>query len=102
MHHRILAGTFVCLLILVECTAAQPAQRNTSKQPKAPVEAAQKPPRQPAALKSVTCKAGCGFMARSRSTRELRYLMKRHARKYHKVVLTDAQVKELIRKEGGH
>jgi predicted small metal-binding protein len=42
----------------------------------------------------------CGFWAKSRSAKELRYIIKRHAKRYHKVVLTDTQLKDIVKKEG--
>jgi predicted small metal-binding protein len=60
-----------------------------------------KGPTKPATMKYVSCsQAGCGFWAKSHSARELRYIMKRHSKKYHKVELTDNQVKEMVKKEG--
>jgi predicted small metal-binding protein len=56
----------------------------------------------PATMKSVGCtQPGCGFWAKSHSAKELRYIMKRHAKKYHKTELTDKQLKEMVKKEGG-
>ena len=55
----------------------------------------------PATMKYVSCsQTGCGFWAKSHSAKELRYIMKRHAKKYHKVELTDQQLKEMVKKEG--
>jgi predicted small metal-binding protein len=60
-----------------------------------------KVPKKPATMKFVSCsQAGCGFWAKSHSGKELRYIMKRHAKRYHKTVLTDQQVKEMVKKEG--
>ena len=60
-----------------------------------------KKPTKPPTMKFVSCnQAGCGFWAKSHSGKELRYIMKRHAKKYHKTELADKQLKEMVKKEG--
>jgi predicted small metal-binding protein len=69
--------------------AATDAKKDPSKQTK------------PASMKNVGCtQSGCGFWAKSHSGKELRYIMKRHAKKYHKIELTDKQLKEMVKVEG--
>ncbi len=68
-----------------------------AKEPQKDAKKSTKPP----TMKYVSCsQAGCGFWAKSHSAKELRYIMKRHAKKYHKVELTDKQLKEMVKKEG--
>jgi predicted small metal-binding protein len=58
-------------------------------------------PKKPATMKNVGCtQSGCGFWAKSHSGKELRYIMKRHAKKYHKILLNDKQLKEMVKVEG--
>ena len=55
----------------------------------------------PVTMKYVSCtQSGCGFWAKSHSAKELRYIMKRHAKKYHKTELTDKQLKDMVKIEG--
>lgn len=58
-------------------------------------------PKKPASMKNIGCtQSGCGFWAKSHSSKELRYIMKRHAKKYHKIMLTDKQLKDMVKVEG--
>lgn len=60
-----------------------------------------KKPTKPPTMKWVACsQTGCGLWAKSHSGRELRSLMKRHAKRYHKMELTDVQLKGMVKKEG--
>jgi predicted small metal-binding protein len=81
-----------------------PATKDVKQETKPAVAKQQKDAKKstkPATMKYVSCsQAGCGFWAKSHSAKELRYIMKRHAKKYHKVQLTDAQLKEMVKKEG--
>jgi predicted small metal-binding protein len=77
------------------------AQKETK--PAAATDAKKDPSKQtkPASMKNVGCtQSGCGFWAKSHSGKELRYIMKRHAKKYHKIELTDKQLKEMVKVEG--
>ena len=61
-----------------------------------------KKPTTPAVMKFVSCsEPGCGFWAKSRSGKELRGIMKRHAKKYHKKELSPKQLKEMVKKQEG-
>jgi predicted small metal-binding protein len=61
-----------------------------------------KRPATPPTMKAISCpQPGCGFWAKSHSARELRGIMKRHMKKYHKKELTLAQLKEMVRKHEG-
>lgn len=75
----------------------QEAKPAVAKQSQKEAKKSTKPP----TMKYVSCsQAGCGFWAKSHSAKELRSIMKRHAKKYHKVELTDKQLKEMVKKEG--
>lgn len=85
---------------------AKPAavtQTNKDVKP-APVNKAVKDARKqtkPATMKSVACgQSGCGFAARGHSAKELRYIIKRHFKRYHKTELADKQLKDMVKKEG--
>lgn len=55
----------------------------------------------PVTMKSVACgQPGCGFAARGHSAKELRYIIKRHFKRYHKMELADKQLKAMVKKEG--
>jgi predicted small metal-binding protein len=53
------------------------------------------------ALKSVSCDDKCGFMVRSRSEKEITSVVKNHAKKVHKMEMTDKQIKDMMKEEGG-
>jgi predicted small metal-binding protein len=50
-------------------------------------------------LKTASCDDKCGFMVRSRSEKELVSIVKSHAKKVHKMDMTDKQIKEMIKTE---
>ena len=52
-------------------------------------------------LKSVSCDPTCGFMCRSHNEKELISVVKAHAKKMHKMDMTDAKVKEMMKTEEG-
>jgi predicted small metal-binding protein len=52
-----------------------------------------------ATLKSVSCDPTCGFMCRSHDEKELTAIVKTHAKKAHKMDLTDKQVKDMMKSE---
>lgn len=112
-----LRKTAVCLLALFVFATltntgfSQEAKKDVKKEsktsatvnPKAPVNKDQgkdlKKPKAPPSMKSITClQPGCGLWAKSRSAKELRILMKRHARVYHKTDLTLQQLKAMVKK----
>jgi len=66
-----------------------------------PVSKDAKKQTKPVTMKSVACgQPGCGFAARGHSSKELRYIIKRHFKRYHKVELADKQLKDMVKKEG--
>ncbi len=95
-----------CLLILVFVCAsplvAQTVKKDEKKESKpAAVNQAKdvKKPSAPRTMKFVSCsQSGCGFWAKSHSAKELRIIMKRHARVYHKTALAYKQLKEMVKK----
>src|SRR5712691_11325579 len=50
-------------------------------------------------LKSITCDPACGFMVRSHDEKEVIAMAKSHAKKKHKMDLTDAKAKEMMKSE---
>ena len=50
-------------------------------------------------LKSVSCDPSCGFMCKSHSEKELLSIVKTHAKKMHKMEMTDAKIKEMMKTE---
>ncbi|HTK81091.1 MAG TPA: DUF1059 domain-containing protein [Bacteroidota bacterium] len=50
-------------------------------------------------LKSVNCDATCGFMVRSHSEKEIISMVKTHAKMVHKMTMTDAKIKEMMKTE---
>ena len=51
-------------------------------------------------LKSLSCDPSCGFMVRSHDEKEAMSMMKSHAKKVHKMDMTDKQMKEMMKTEG--
>jgi predicted small metal-binding protein len=122
MIQRFLTGVLVVLVTFAFATTsfAQDAKKEVKKETKpavttdvkkdaqketkpATADAKKDPskPKKPASMKNVGCtQSGCGFWAKSHSGKELRYIMKRHAKKYHKIELTDKQLKEMVKVEG--
>jgi len=55
----------------------------------------------PRVMKFAGCtQPGCGFWVKSGSTKEVKSIIKRHAKRHHKVELTDKQLKDMVKKEG--
>lgn len=78
---------------------AKPAVTETKKDGKAPANDPKKQAK-PKTMKYVGCsQPGCGFWAKSSSSKELKGIMKRHAKRHHKIELTDKQLKEMIKKQ---
>jgi len=119
MLQRLITGLLLVLVsfAFASTSLAQDAKKETKKEAKPAVTTdakkdvqketntaateAKKDPKKPASMKNVGCtQPGCGFWAKSRSGKELRYLMKRHAKKYHKTELADKQLREMVKQEG--
>ena len=48
-------------------------------------------------LKKIECEPSCGFMVRSHDEKELIDLTKQHAKKLHNKVITDKEVKDMMK-----
>lgn len=89
------------------CTGfAQEKGQTTRKETKpavaGDVKKQEKTQTKPRTMKYVTCsQQGCGFWAKSHSAKELRGIMKRHAKKYHKADLTYEQLKKMVQQHDG-
>ncbi len=103
--------TLFVFITLMNAGFSQEAKKDVKKEsktsatvnPKAPVNKDQgkdlKKPKAPPSMKSIAClQPGCGLWAKSHSAKELRILMKRHAKKYHKTDLTFQQLKAMVKK----
>lgn len=49
------------------------------------------------AMHSVACPDPCSFEVKSRDEKELMSIVKAHAKKHHKMALTDAKIKEMMK-----
>jgi predicted small metal-binding protein len=47
-------------------------------------------------MKKLECKTPCEFMVKSHDEREIIAIAKEHARKYHKMEMTDEQARQMI------
>ena len=88
-------------LVLIVCfstiTRSQDmAKQETKKESKMEMTKAEK---KMGPLKSVSCDPTCGFMCRSHDEKELTSIVKSHAKKVHKMEMTDKQVKEMMKTE---
>lgn len=98
----IIVLTFVCSGFSQETKKEQKNEMQASSQTKQETAKDAKKPNTPPVMKFVSCsKPDCGFWAKSRSGKELRVIMKRHAKKYHKTELTDKQLKEMVKRHEG-
>jgi predicted small metal-binding protein len=50
-------------------------------------------------IHSVTCPDPCNFSVKSRDEKELVAIVKAHAKKFHKMALNDAKIKEMMKTE---
>jgi len=109
MVQKTIAIIFAVLALAFACgSLAQEAKKEGKKETQAAAQTKQeaakdaKKPTAPRTMKFVSCtKPDCGFWAKSHSAKELRGIMKRHAKKYHNVELTDKQLKEMVKKHEG-
>ena len=102
MGKHLMSLTLIVIMGIVFSAAAfsQDAPKKEMKAGKAakhemkadPKEIAQGP------LMEAACPPTCGFMVRSHSEKELGSMMKMHAKKMHKMDMTDAQCKEMCKK----
>jgi predicted small metal-binding protein len=89
MVHKLIAGVLMVVLVFGFATTAfaQDAKKDMKKEQKAAV------------LKSASCDPSCGFMVRSHNEKEIVSIMKTHAKKMHKMDMTDQQVKDMMKTE---
>jgi len=89
MFPKVVVAILVVLLsvAIVAPTFAQEAKKETKKEQKA------------APLKSVSCDPSCGFMVRSHDEKELTSIVKMHAKKAHKMDMTDKQIHDMMKTE---
>ena len=116
LHPRTVA-ILVCLLAFGSTAFTQEVKKDVKKETKPPVvnevkkeakpavasESNKDPnkPAKPRTVKWTSCnQTGCVLWAKSYSAKELRYILKRHSKKYHKIELTDTQLKDMVKKEG--
>lgn len=111
MLQKLTAGVLVAFLMFAAASrsVAQDVKKDVKKETKPAVvnevkkdvKKDPKKPTTPPTMKFASCsQAGCGFWVKSHSAKELRSIMKRHAKKYHKIELTDKQLKDIVKKEG--
>jgi predicted small metal-binding protein len=83
---------FVLLAIVLACYFTVPAvaQDKPAKDAKTAVA------KEAGSVKQIACDDACGFVVRSRNEKELISVTKHHAKTFHKMDLTDAQVKTKI------
>ena len=87
MLHKLIAGALVAVLAFA-CTTATFAQ-DVKKEMK----------KEAGSLKSVSCDPSCGFMVRSHDEKEIVSVVKAHAKKVHKMNMTDKQVMDMMKTE---
>ncbi len=95
MFPKVVVAILVVLLsvAIVAPTFAQEAkkEKETKMEPKKEQKAAP--------LKSVSCDPSCGFMVRSHDEKELTSIVKMHAKKAHKMDMTDKQIHDMMKTE---
>ena len=106
MLKRIFATLFVLMLALSFSTftfaqdaAKQDAKKDEMKKVEKKMEMT-KDEKAMGPLKSVSCETTCGFMCQSHNEKELLSIVKTHAKKMHKMEMTDAKIKEMMKTEG--
>jgi predicted small metal-binding protein len=88
MFHKITASVVVVALAFAFATTAFAQDKQETKKEQ-----------KTTALKSVSCDPACGFMCRSHDEKELSAIIKAHAKKAHKMDMTDKQVKDMMKTE---
>jgi predicted small metal-binding protein len=80
------------LLVLVFCLTTPAFAQDSPKKETKKMEMKEK-----GKIHEVACDDACGFRVQSRNDKELTEIVKAHAQKYHKMEMTDAQVKEKMK-----
>jgi predicted small metal-binding protein len=98
MAKRISIAFFTLLLAVAfsTLTLAQEKQE-MKKETKSEMTKSEKP----MAMHTLSCDNTCGFMVRSHDEKEAMSIMKNHAKKAHKMDMTDKQMQEMMKTEGG-
>ena len=108
MVRRIWTAFFVLLLAVVFSTLTFSQEKQEMKKDDMKKESAvdmkkmdkDKSDNEMGPLKSISCNDACGFMVRSRSEKEVMSIMKSHAKKTHKMEMTEKQMKDMMKTEG--
>jgi predicted small metal-binding protein len=89
------------VLLILTCTMYSFASVNTNPaNGEKGISTTQQAKQAQPSMKFISCgQKECGFWAKSHSKKELRYIMKHHAKKYHKTALTKKQLSEMIKKQ---
>lgn len=82
------------MLIVLSVTFSVAAPKQEKSKPEGSKSAMMKSNKEMGPLKSFTCPPECNFTCKSRNEKELVSIVKTHAKKMHKMDMTDAQVKE--------
>ena len=99
MVKRILAALFV-LMLAVSFSTITFAQDQTKQQAKKDEKMEMKKEEKAMGpLKSVDCSPTCGFLCRSHDEKELTSVIKNHAKKMHKMDMTDKQIRDMMKTE---
>ena len=100
MIKRIFAALFVLMLAFSfsTITFAQDAAKQEMKKDEKKMEMT-KDEKAMGPLKSLSCDETCGFMVRSRDEKEVMSTMKSHAKKVHKMDMTEKQMKSMMKTE---
>ena len=94
-------GTIVCAMLVTfgaQAFGAEPAKPPTvasQEMPKKEAMAAAKTEAGP--VKELACPPECGFAVRGRDVKEITAVMKKHAKTAHKMDVTDAQCKAMMK-----
>ena len=106
--YKYLCGALLALVLTVFFSASaftqdavkkEPAQESMKKAES--TKAGMEKEMEMGSLKSAACDPKCGFMVRSRDEKEIISVIKAHAKKVHKMTVTDKQVKDMIKVEEG-
>ena len=100
MHKRIFAAMFILAFVLSFSLAAfaQDAAKQEMKKDEKKMEMT-KEEKAMGPLKSLSCDETCGFMVRSRDEKEVMSAMKSHAKRVHKMAMTEKQMKDMMKTE---
>ncbi len=98
---QLFGGLLVLLLALVFTTRtfAQEQSATQKEEKKEQKMEMAKSDKEMGPLKTVSCDDKCGFMVRSRSEKEIVSVVKAHAKKVHKMDMTDKQIKDMMKTE---